>query len=199
MNHRTPVLIIPGLGGSEGRPSWLLPYFWNGTPFFPVLMHMNWHDGGPFAAKERRIAETVRELKKRYGSVDLIGTSAGGSAALNVFFLHPEVIGKAVTVCARLRRGPLTGWRSFERATASSLAFRQSVERFEDDRLRHLTPALLSRIMTVRAGLGDELVPSQTAVLDGATNTVLFSGEHVLSIALALSFRVRLLTDFFGR
>lgn len=42
-------------------------------------------------------------------------------------------------------------------------------------------------MMSVRALLSDELVPSQTAVVEGVVNRTVPAGEHVVSIGAALT------------
>ena len=42
------------------------------------------------------------------------------------------------------------------------------------------------KILTVRPFFGDELVPADTVVIQGALNKTVPMGEHVLSIATAL-------------
>lgn len=41
--------------------------------------------------------------------------------------------------------------------------------------------------MTVRAMFGDELVPPETTIVQGANNTVVPTPEHMLSIGAALT------------
>ncbi|MCX6794225.1 MAG: hypothetical protein NTY06_03950, partial [Candidatus Gottesmanbacteria bacterium] len=97
-----------------------------------------------------------------------------------------DVIHRVVNICGRLRVSPTTGFRSFASRTKSSPAFAQSVKLFEK-REGDLQAADKKRMMTVRAMFGDELVPSDTATVDGAYNIAIPTTEHVLTIAAALT------------
>lgn len=87
----------------------------------------------------------------------------------------------------RLRRGEERGLRSFEARTASSQSFRESIVRFEDVNEPTLTIEDRQRLMTVRALLGDELVPKDTNILEGARNRIVPFGEHSISNILSVT------------
>jgi hypothetical protein len=112
--------------------------------------------------------------------------SAGGSAVLNAFIERKNKIHRVVNVCGRLRVGTQKGFRSFEARTSSSPAFAQSIKLCES-REDSLTGPDRLRIMTVRAMFGDELVPSDSAILRGAYNTRIPTPEHMFSISMALT------------
>ena len=124
----------------------------------------------------------------------MVGTSAGGSAAFNVFLERPAQVLRVVNICGRLKRG-LGGRRSIERMSSSSPAFRHSVEMLED-RMQVVTPGQRKRMMTVRALLGDEFVPADTTFFPGANNIVIPTGEHIISIGAALTVFSKPILDF---
>ena len=53
--------------------------------------------------------------------------------------------------------------------------------------------------MTVRAMFGDELVPPETATVDGAHNIHVPTGEHMLSIGAALTLYSGPLISFLNK
>jgi pimeloyl-ACP methyl ester carboxylesterase len=127
--------------------------------------------------------------------VSLVGISAGGSAAINALFARPDKVHKVINICGRLKDGGYLGFRSLEQRSRSSLAFRESVLACEQN-LEKIDSTYLSRIMTFRASLGDELVPSDTTLVTGARNIALPTIEHMLSILFALIFYRRCIMNF---
>jgi hypothetical protein len=65
-----------------------------------------------------------------------------------------------------------------------------------EDRERELGKTDRTRIMTVHALLGDELVPAKTTTVDGATNIVVPTPEHIFSITMALTLLSKPLIQF---
>ena len=175
-------IFVPGLGDDVEKLEWATRVWWEG--FTPIVFNMHWRDRGHFAPKLKRFLKVVDEAAQR-GMVILVGTSAGGSAVGNVFRLRKDKISAAVNVCGRLRRGPHTGYRSFEKMTATSVAFAESVAMFEDHE-HELTARDRKKIFTIHPWW-DELVPSETTTVEGATNLAIPSVEHVASIALAMT------------
>ena len=173
------VVFVPGLGG-DVRKVELVAKLWRG--FTPIVFDMQWRDGRDFEPKLRRLLQVIDSALMR-GKVSIVGLSAGGSAIGNVFLERKDKLNAMVNVCGRLRRGPLTGFRSFEKMTQTSPAFRQSTERFEDSE-QLLSVNDRKRILTIRS-LADELVPGSTIPIEGATNIIVPSVEHSLSIGLA--------------
>ncbi len=117
-------------------------------------------------------------------TVSLLGTSAGGSAVVNVFAMRKEKIHRVINVCGRLRKGKNV-LPSLEQVSRKSKSFYDSVIRCEEN-LKMFTSEDCKEILTFRP-LFDELVPSSTVPVLGATNVLLPTIEHVLSIALAMT------------
>ena len=69
----------------------------------------------------------IDEIVNNADRISLIGTSAGGSAAVNAFMERKSKIHRVINICGRLRVGPTTGFRSFDSKTKSSPAFTESV------------------------------------------------------------------------
>ncbi len=180
------VIIIPGLGDEVGTLQKVTSH-WKKYGLEPVMHSVGWRDGkNEFLPKLARLIVLIDRLAKDGAIVSLVGTSAGGSAALNAFIERRNVIHGVINVCGRLRTGPEKGFRSFQSKTASSPAFAQSVKLVEANEV-NLTTRDRQKIMTVRALFGDELVPADTTILVGAYNATVPTPEHVLSIGAALT------------
>lgn len=196
MNREHYVIVIPGLGDGVKRVKFATNH-WRKHGLEPEVQQMDWKDGVNFKPKLDRLLELVDELAKK-GRVSMVGISAGGSAALNTFMERKNKVHKVVNICGRLREGTYNGIHSFELRTKVSPAFAQSVTLL-DSRLGKLTSGEKARIMTIRAGLGDQLVPAETAIIEGASNIAIPTLEHVFSIAMALTIfskpLIRFLTE----
>lgn len=196
MSKEHKVIVIPGLGDSRTKPLELLTNHWKRQGLEPIVHAVGWHDGeDSFEPKLHRLVEVIDSFVGQGDVVSLVGTSAGGSAALNAFIERKSVVHRVINVCGRLRIGPTTGFRSFESKSKSSPAFAESVKLAETQE-KLLTPSDRQKVMTVRAMFGDELVPPETTVLQGAYNAIIPTAEHVLSIGAALTVFSRPLIVF---
>jgi len=186
MSKEHKIIVIPGLG-DRTKPLELAANHWRKHGLEPIMHPVGWHDGEiSFRPKLERLVEMIDSLTHEGDRVSLVGTSAGGSAALNAFIERSDQVHRIVNVCGRLRKGPLKGFRSFGAKTASSPAFANSVELCES-REEELTSTDRKKIMTVRAMFGDELVPADTTVMLGGYNTLVPTPEHMLSIISSLT------------
>lgn len=189
------VIIIPGLGDRVAATSWATKR-WNNYGLEPIVHPIFWHDGEIFQAKLEKLLKIVDEQAINGGKVSLIGCSAGASAALNAFCERKKQINKVISICGRLKVGNQKGFRSLQARVKSSPAFKQSVILF-NNRQGLLSHDDRKRIMTVTAKFGDELVPADTSVLDGAYNITIPTIEHSLSIYGALTIFSGRLVSFF--
>ena len=180
------VIIVQGLGKDKNKLIWITKH-WRKYGFDPIVYSIGWHDSEQgFIPKLDRLLEFIDKLYEEGNVISLVGTSAGGSAVVNAFTKRKRKIASVVNICGRLRVGTHKGIHSFEARTAPSPAFAESVHMCEQE-IEAFTLDDKKRILTIRPLFGDELVPANTVTIDGANNVVIPSGEHVLSIALALS------------
>ncbi len=171
-------------------------WHWKGKGLDTMIHSVGWRDGEPsFTAKLKRLVDIIDCFIEQGDRVSLVGTSAGGSAALNAFIERKDTVHRVINVCGRLRTGPTTGFRSFESKTSSSLSFRDSVILCEG-REKELSATDSQRIMTVTALFGDELVPPDTIALSGAYNIAVPMLGHSVSIGAALTVFSRPLIAF---
>lgn len=195
MSLKHSVIIIPGLGDRTRMLAWTVNH-WRCYGLDPIVYSVGWRDGeDSFRPKVKRLIELIDELVKKGNRVSLVGTSAGGSAAINAFVKRKRTIHRVITVCSRLRVGPTMGLRCFVSKTKSSPAFGESVRLCESG-IRNLSTADRRKIMTVRAMFGDELVPPETTIIDGALNIEIPTGEHMFSIGVALTVFSKSLISF---
>lgn len=186
MAQKHYAIIIPGLGDNTRVLEWAVGH-WKRYGLDPIVYSVGWRDGEEsFRPKLKKLVMLIDQYRKNGDKVSLVGTSAGGSAAMNAFIERKRTIHRVINVCGRLKVGPTTGLRSFATQTKSSPAFAESV-RICEKGIEELTVTDRRKIMTVRAMFGDELVPPETTIVDGAYNTQIPSGEHLLSIGAALT------------
>lgn len=187
------VIIIPGLGD---RTAFIekATLNWRKRGLEPEVVPFCWGDASSSFDDKLSYLLTIVDQRATKGEVSLVGTSAGGSAAVNALLERPDQIMRVVNICGRLKRG-LGGLRSLERMSSSNPAFRHSVELLED-RMKSVTPEQRLRMMTVRALLGDEYVPADTIAIPGSNNIVIPTGEHIFSIGAALTVFSKPILDF---
>lgn len=186
MSKEQRVIVIPGLR-DHLKPITLATNHWRHHGLEPVVYSMEWTDERvKFPSKLAELGDLIKEFAIKGDEVSLVGCSAGGSMAINAFFESENRVHKVINVCGRLRTGFSKGFRSLDRRSKSSPAFKQSVELCER-RIEELSTSDLKKIMTMRAMLGDELVPAETSILEGAYNTTIPTVEHILSIGAALT------------
>lgn len=190
------VIIIPGLGDRIIKPLELAVAPWRLYGLEPVVYRIGWRDGETsFKPKLQKLLDRINFFSQNGVKVSLVGTSAGGSAALNAFIARKNTIHRVINVCGRLRVGLATGFRSFDYQSKSSLAFAESVKLCEAQQ-EIISSNDRHKIMTVKAMFGDELVPSETVTIDGAYNIGVPTFEHMFSISMSLTLFSRLLLDF---
>lgn len=137
-----------------------------------------------FELKLERVVALIDTYCADGYTVSLLGTSAGGSAVVNAFTMRKDKIHRVINVCGRLRKGENV-FPTLEKAARKSKSFYDSVIRCETN-LKNLTKEDCKRILTFRP-LFDEQVPSGSVSVPGATNIILPTIEHVLSISFALT------------
>jgi len=179
------VIIIPGLGDQVEMTRKMVSG-WERKGLMPMIYRMNWSDRESFETKLTRLTALVEKEHENNCDISVIGCSAGGSAALNLFLSRDNLINKAISICGRLKKGDYKGFRSLDARAKDSKAFEESVNSLEK-KSGNLSPRQLERIMTVHPLFGDELVPSDTAVIEGANNITIPIIGHVFSICMALS------------
>lgn len=174
----------------------------------PLLPRIEWTNGD-FNDKFIRVLRMIERIHDANYRVSLVGTSAGGSLALNAFLERPDIINAVVVIGSHLRDGmdemghDLEWVATSERGVAR--AFIESVHRFE--RLATEMPISLRERVLSLVTPGDEFVPMKCQTLEGAINIMNpavklplshkfpFLGVHAASIVAALT-KPGLIVDF---
>jgi pimeloyl-ACP methyl ester carboxylesterase len=189
-NH---VIIIPGLGNGVSRHEWAVKD-WGKYGIIPHVFDAKWRvEENGFQEKFDRALELIDSLPNKKTKIFIIGNSAGSSFALNIFSKRKKRINKVIVNCGRVRDGDWP-WFTFDQATASSPSFKESVlmaQKIE----RAFTNEDRKKILTLRP-IFDEVVPPSTVAIKGATNKVILSLEHSLSIALNMTLFIKQIIDF---
>lgn len=96
-------LYINGLGNGTSTPKYnIVRWWWKRKGLDIQHAHINWYDTKSFGDKLQAVSQKVDEMLSRFGGVAIIGSSAGGSLALNAFSKL-----KAKNVCAVIAHGRL--------------------------------------------------------------------------------------------
>lgn len=192
------IIIVPGLGDTPSRNKLyekLIKYWTEKYHFTPIFFEANWGDiHEAFDQKLQRLLTLINSYETdAIRKVSLIGISAGGSLALNAYFQKKSKISKVINVCGRLRVGSRV-YPTLEKAAKKSKAFYDSVQKC-DEGLATLSNQEKTNILTLRA-IFDEVVPTPTTLVGGATNYVVGSIEHKVTIGMCLTAYSNKITDF---
>lgn len=189
--NNTYSIIVPGLGNGVKNFN-LATKHWNKYGFKVKILDTPWKSKN--FTFENLMHNLNDEINKNYenNKIVLIGTSAGGSAVINGYLKNKDKVEKVITVCSRLKVGPKKGFRSFNNMTKSSFAFAKSVIESEKNLLT-INAIDRSKILTFKSTFGDELVPSETSIIDGVKNINILIPEHVLCIAYVILFSKKLI------
>ncbi len=184
MVENVHVVIIPGLGNEIQKHIWAANR-WRRSGIIPHVFDTKWKtEEKGLKKKLDDVLRLVDSLIITGKKVSIIGNSAGSSLAINILGERKRKIHRVVVNCGRVRTGNWP-WFTFDQATASSPSFRESVLMSERV-ISELSVAERKRILTLRP-LFDEVVPPFTVPIDGATNEITPSVEHVVTIALNMT------------
>lgn len=171
---KLPTLYINGLGnGSIGAKDKLVMWWWKraGVDFHHA--QVNWYDGISFDDRLAEIVGQANELIKQFGRAAIIGSSAGGSLALNTFYQLRDKNICVVNAHGRLRAGDFDNkdfhslhCRAKLDTDKPSQSFFDSVTHAENEVLPNLTDSDKERIL-VLSQLTDLVVPIELMSIDG--------------------------------
>ena len=152
---------------------------------------IDWYAGESFEDLLPRMVALTRAQLKEHGKLVLVGSSAGGSLAVNILGeLHDPRL-YAVTLCSRLHEAPLAwwDWRNLTRMARiggkqSAPAFYDSVIYCGDITMPKLTAKDKRRIVTTRQW-ADFVVPRRTTSIPGVRMYRVPGLGHGWGIAMA--------------
>jgi pimeloyl-ACP methyl ester carboxylesterase len=178
MKHH--ILYIPGLGDGYDPFRQNLLRFWSIFSVTAQLVPMQWFGDESYDAKYQRASQAITDLAKTGAKISLVGESAGGSMAINLFAAHPQVanlvtiagVNQASTPVAShtLRRGP---------------AFAVSRRRISESLLR-ISDGRRRRIYSLSAWM-DSVVTARHSHIPGANSRRIWSVGHLYTITLCLT------------
>lgn len=148
-----------------------------------------WHSDLPYQKIFETAMNRAEELLQKSEYLTLVGASAGGSLAVNVFHAlsqrYPAAELRAVSLSGRLKVANLdTFSRSVMARPNPSQSFIDSVIACDYNTLPQLSQHQKSRMLTVQP-LADEAIPLSTMGIEGVQNQTVPIAGHVAGIALA--------------
>lgn len=172
--ENAPILYINGLGnGSIGVKDRLIQAWWQRAGVDFNHAGIDWYDGASFDNHLAEIVEQANELIKQFGSAAIIGSSAGGSLALNTFFKLRDENVCVINAHGRLHAGNYgdSNFHSLYRRAKldtdnPSQSFYDSVVYAEAEVLPKLTDDDKQRIL-VLSQLTDLVVPKKLMSIKG--------------------------------
>lgn len=192
------VIIIPGLGDSPRRNQLyarVLRKWPEKYTVTPVIFEAKWCDKNEtFDQKLHRLLNLINSYETdNIRKLSLLGTSAGGSLALNAYYEKKSKISKVINICGRLRVG-ISVHPTLESAAKKSKSFYDSVTNCEAG-LSTLTSQDKTHILTLKP-LFDEIVPKQTTLVEGTSNVTVASVEHMITTGLCLTVYSKKIINF---
>lgn len=153
---------------------------------------INWRSDEPFQGLLARLTRIAEQKLKEHDKLLLIGSSAGGSLALNIFKQVDNKNLYAITLCSRLHDAKLAwwDWRIMHRmayigAPKASQKFVDSVTYCSDKTIPRLTKQDKQRIVIVQQ-LADGVVPRPTMSIDGVQACKVLAFGHGWGVAAAV-------------
>lgn len=181
--HELAALYINGLGdGSIGLKDKLVQWWWRRSGMHFHHARVNWYDGRSFDELLAEIVVTANELITKFERVAIIGSSAGGSLALNTFFELRDKNIRVINAHGRLRKGDYTNHNSLYHrahldADKPSQSFYDSVLHAEREVLPCLTEQEKQRVL-VLSQLTDLVVPTELMSIEGVKEHKSFAFGH---------------------
>lgn len=183
MKKQVAVLLVNGLG--DGSIRWRERYmrtYWQkaGVDFHFAAIH--WYDDGSFTDKLHQVETRLDALLSEYKKVILLGSSAGGSLALQMYIKHQAEGLWLVIAHGRLCHGRqhwpdyrTLEWAAHLRSERSTRAFYDSVIKCENDVLPNFSKD--NHVLNLKP-LVDFVVPIGTMSLPGAVERRTISFGH---------------------
>jgi hypothetical protein len=168
------VLYFNGLGYGKTRKREQLAFNYLAKRGVKVVhAPINWYAGESFDDIFDRMLNLTEQQLKEHGKLVLVGSSAGGSVAINITGKLKDPNLYAVSLCSRLNERPIPWWdvRSLQRmarldSEVPCQAFNDSVMYCTDTTIPKLTKQDKANIITVQQWM-DFVVPRATMTIPG--------------------------------
>ena len=183
------IIIIPGIFKREGLLNQFKLYC-DKQNIDAEFFRIKWLAEGIYKANEKELLQKINDYSSEYSKIYLIGTSAGGSVAVNAFLKSNGLVSKVVCICAPLKEEGFTlalGELISDKFKDSlSIAVRSL--RLLDKRQKEKILAFIPKY--------DELVPLQSMKFSGIRYKQIDSSEHLLSIAKVINNEIPVIASF---
>lgn len=176
------VIYLPGLGDNKNVTGQRFAVgLWRAWGVRPHLYQMKWGDGKPFQPKLDGLLSVINELSSK-GSVSLVGSSAGATAAINAYAARPQAIQAVVCIAGKINNPQTIGPHYLQ----DNPSFGESAQ-LTVSSLAQLGPNERRRILSLFAAF-DPVVPARDSIIEGATNRRLPTMGHPVTIGTQLIF-----------
>lgn len=167
---KKPLVIIPGLGDRAKLYRLIIPV-WKLLGYEPYIFSFGWEDANEsFAVAIKRLTTYIDDLHAT--RINIIGVSAGGTAAVNALSLRPNVIRRVVTVATPYRY--LTHLKNSKLKASIDYLGRVDVRNLE------------GRILSMH-GLYDQTVPIDVSSVQNVCTRKVYAISHSCIIITALT------------
>jgi len=174
------LIYIPGLGERYDQYRKRALRAWRIFGVEARLLPMNWYDGKSYEGKYDTASAVVASLLDDGVKVSLVGESAGGSMAINLFANHPRVANLITIAGVNTSTAPVAT-TTLRRGPAFAIS-RQHVGPSLGS-----VPAQRRRHVHTLSGLRDDVVRWNDSHIEGAHNHRVFTIGHVMTIATCLT------------
>lgn len=161
--------------------------------FNVVHAHVQWRKEQDFSKLLEELVLQARELVENDNELTIIGLSAGGSMALNLYAKLNNKNIKIISIIGRLRKGFVLPWsyRTMKRAAHfgtrhESKIFYDSVMHCEDSTIPSLAIVDRQNIITLKP-ITDLIVPLNTMSIAGVKNIRIPALGHVMACSVGLN------------
>ncbi|HEX8762960.1 MAG TPA: alpha/beta hydrolase fold domain-containing protein [Candidatus Saccharimonadales bacterium] len=195
------VLFLNGLTNGKTRRREQLAFGYLARRGINVTHHgVDWFSGDSFETLRHDATEAARELLQQKGRLAIVGSSAGGSMAMDVFSELQDENVRVISLCGRLHPGDYDPASKLSLESAAHLGTPQASQSFYDsvtycDQIA--IPAVKDENLhkiTVIKQLTDLVVPRETMDIAGVKPIVVPGFGHGMGIALATMKLAEILT-----
>lgn len=175
------IIYIPGLGDQYDPYRAKALRIWSLFGVSAQLVPMRWYTTESYEDKYQRASDTITKLVRDDGvRVSLVGESAGGSMAINLFAYHSQVVSMILVAGVNQAAAPVSSY-TLRKAPAFGVS-KQTMS----NSLAAITSDRMQRIHSV-TGLVDHTVNVRHSYVAGAQNHRVFALGHLVTIGLCLT------------
>lgn len=177
----THVIYIPGLGDNYDPTRRCLLGLWRYRNITTELIPMEWSVDDGFELKRQRVYTAIDRARSKNKRIVIVGESAGGSMAVNVYAARTKDIAHVVTLCGKNTHPETVSPQLYKKNPAfrdSMNSVDESIRLLSDNARRHFTSIY---------PLHDPVVPVHETLLAGCRQVRIFAYGHLVPILLLIS------------